>query len=37
VRIPVPIFEAKLTRDARLVYQVDVVPEHESGVERQGA
>ncbi|EEB94933.1 hypothetical protein MPER_06178, partial [Moniliophthora perniciosa FA553] len=23
----IPIFEAKMTRDSRLVYQVDVVPE----------
>ncbi|KIJ60081.1 hypothetical protein HYDPIDRAFT_117541, partial [Hydnomerulius pinastri MD-312] len=32
----VPIFEAKMQRDLRLVYQVDVVPDHDSDVERQG-
>ncbi|KAF8838026.1 hypothetical protein BDN67DRAFT_972122 [Paxillus ammoniavirescens] len=31
----VPIFEAKMQRDLRLVYQVDVIPEHDSEVERQ--
>ncbi|TFY76337.1 hypothetical protein EWM64_g7674 [Hericium alpestre] len=33
--IPVPIYEAKMTRDTRLVYQVDCVPEFDSDVERQ--
>ncbi|KAH9945568.1 hypothetical protein B0H21DRAFT_877321 [Amylocystis lapponica] len=31
----IPIFEAKMTRDSRLVYQIDCVPEFESHVERQ--
>ncbi|EMD41416.1 hypothetical protein CERSUDRAFT_89982 [Gelatoporia subvermispora B] len=31
----IPVFEAKMTRDTRLVYQVDCVPEYESDVERQ--
>ncbi|KAI0061021.1 P-loop containing nucleoside triphosphate hydrolase protein [Artomyces pyxidatus] len=31
----VPIFEAKMTRDLRLVYQVDCAPEFDSKVERQ--
>ncbi|GBE78672.1 predicted protein [Sparassis crispa] len=31
----IPIYEAKMTRDSRLVYQVDCVPEYESDVERQ--
>ncbi|KAF8439470.1 hypothetical protein L210DRAFT_3480852 [Boletus edulis BED1] len=31
----VPIFEAKMQRDLRLVYQVDVVPDHDGKVERQ--
>ncbi|KAF9219473.1 hypothetical protein BS17DRAFT_760990 [Gyrodon lividus] len=31
----VPIFEAKMQRDLRLVYQVDVVPDHDGEVERQ--
>ncbi|KAI0258666.1 hypothetical protein BC834DRAFT_835038 [Gloeopeniophorella convolvens] len=35
VSIPVPIYEAKMTRDSRLVYQVDCVPEFDSHVERQ--
>ncbi|KAH6917673.1 hypothetical protein BKA70DRAFT_1178689 [Coprinopsis sp. MPI-PUGE-AT-0042] len=30
-----PIFEAKMTRDTRLVYQVDCVPEYDSNFERQ--
>ncbi|KAG6919462.1 hypothetical protein DXG01_005721 [Tephrocybe rancida] len=33
----VPIFEAKMTRDSRLVYQVDSISEYDSTVERQGA
>ncbi|KAI0935696.1 hypothetical protein AcV5_004043 [Taiwanofungus camphoratus] len=33
--IDVPIFEAKMTRDSRLVYQVDCVSDFESDVERQ--
>ncbi|KAI0762352.1 hypothetical protein C8Q74DRAFT_1336826 [Fomes fomentarius] len=35
VEIEVPIYEAKMTRDTRLVYQIDCVPEFESDVERQ--
>ncbi|KII86508.1 hypothetical protein PLICRDRAFT_44106 [Plicaturopsis crispa FD-325 SS-3] len=31
----IPIYEAKMTRDLRLVYQVDCVPEYDSDVERQ--
>lgn len=31
----VPIYEAKMTRDSRLVYQIDCVPEFESNIERQ--
>ncbi|EGN94529.1 hypothetical protein SERLA73DRAFT_114784 [Serpula lacrymans var. lacrymans S7.3] len=31
----IPIFEAKMTRDSRLVYQIDCVPEYDSDVERQ--
>ncbi|KAF8554534.1 hypothetical protein OG21DRAFT_1462307 [Imleria badia] len=31
----IPIFEAKMQRDLRLVYQVDVVPDHDGEVERQ--
>ncbi|OCH88979.1 hypothetical protein OBBRIDRAFT_757238 [Obba rivulosa] len=31
----IPVFEAKMTRDTRLVYQVDCIPEYESDVERQ--
>ncbi|KIJ60090.1 hypothetical protein HYDPIDRAFT_99369 [Hydnomerulius pinastri MD-312] len=30
----VPIFEAKMQRDLRLVYQVDVVPDHDGDVSR---
>ncbi|KAL7285962.1 hypothetical protein ACG7TL_001077 [Trametes sanguinea] len=33
--VEIPIYEAKMTGDARLVYQVDCVPEFESDVERQ--
>ncbi|KAG6831649.1 hypothetical protein H0H92_008726 [Tricholoma furcatifolium] len=33
--IDVPIFEAKMTRDMRLVYQVDSVSDYDSNVERQ--
>ncbi|GJE94213.1 hypothetical protein PsYK624_103810 [Phanerochaete sordida] len=33
--VGVPIFEAKMTRDTRLVYQVDCVREFESEVDRQ--
>ncbi|KAI1785582.1 hypothetical protein LXA43DRAFT_1185708 [Ganoderma leucocontextum] len=33
--IEIPIYEAKMTGDTRLVYQVDCVPEFESDVERQ--
>ncbi|KIJ59800.1 hypothetical protein HYDPIDRAFT_32789 [Hydnomerulius pinastri MD-312] len=31
----VPIFEAKMQRDLRLVYQVDVIPDYDGDVERQ--
>ncbi|PCH33046.1 hypothetical protein WOLCODRAFT_62498 [Wolfiporia cocos MD-104 SS10] len=31
----IPIYEAKMTRDSRLIYQIDCVPEFESDVERQ--
>ncbi|KAG8220598.1 hypothetical protein J3R82DRAFT_2824 [Butyriboletus roseoflavus] len=31
----IPIFEAKMQRDLRLVYQIDVVPDHDGEVERQ--
>ncbi|KAI0042885.1 hypothetical protein FA95DRAFT_1609833 [Auriscalpium vulgare] len=31
----VPVFEAKMTRDSRLVYQIDCIPEFDSHVERQ--
>ncbi|KZT08921.1 uncharacterized protein LAESUDRAFT_675409 [Laetiporus sulphureus 93-53] len=31
----IPILEAKMTRDSRLVYHIDCVPEFESDVERQ--
>ncbi|KAG6332615.1 hypothetical protein ID866_6474 [Astraeus odoratus] len=37
VKIGVPIFEAKMQRDLRLVYQVDCVPDHDGKVERQGS
>ncbi|KAI1785420.1 hypothetical protein LXA43DRAFT_132940 [Ganoderma leucocontextum] len=33
--VEIPIYEAKMTSDTRLVYQVDCVPEFESDVERQ--
>ncbi|KAI0327262.1 hypothetical protein GY45DRAFT_1428013 [Cubamyces sp. BRFM 1775] len=33
--VEIPIYEAKMTGDTRLVYQVDCVPEFESDVERQ--
>ncbi|TFK88273.1 hypothetical protein K466DRAFT_598787 [Polyporus arcularius HHB13444] len=33
--VEIPIYEAKMTGDTRLVYQVDCVPEFESTVERQ--
>ncbi|KZP30397.1 hypothetical protein FIBSPDRAFT_1038357 [Athelia psychrophila] len=32
----IPIYEAKMTRDRRLVYQVDCIPEYNSDSERQG-
>ncbi|OBZ79119.1 hypothetical protein A0H81_00134 [Grifola frondosa] len=35
LEVEVPIYEAKMTRDSRLVYQVDCIPEFESDVERQ--
>ncbi|KAI6022557.1 hypothetical protein EDC04DRAFT_2936725 [Pisolithus marmoratus] len=35
-RSGVPIFEAKMQRDLRLVYQVDCVPDHDGEIERQG-
>ncbi|KAH7926210.1 hypothetical protein BV22DRAFT_1063475 [Leucogyrophana mollusca] len=31
----VPVFEAKMTRDLRLVYQVDCIPDQDSETERQ--
>ncbi|KDR84732.1 hypothetical protein GALMADRAFT_260438 [Galerina marginata CBS 339.88] len=31
----IPIYEAKMTRDSRLVYQIDCVPEYSADVERQ--
>ncbi|KAH9931251.1 uncharacterized protein B0H18DRAFT_929734 [Fomitopsis serialis] len=31
----IPIYEAKMTGDSRLVYQIDCVPEFETNVERQ--
>ncbi|KAF9014907.1 hypothetical protein BDQ17DRAFT_1418043 [Cyathus striatus] len=31
----IPIYEAKMTRDSRLIYQVDCIPEFDSEVERQ--
>ncbi|KAI9567008.1 P-loop containing nucleoside triphosphate hydrolase protein [Boletus coccyginus] len=31
----IPIFEAKIQQDLRLVYQVDVVPDHDGEVDRQ--
>ncbi|KAI6011658.1 hypothetical protein BKA83DRAFT_4482953 [Pisolithus microcarpus] len=34
-RSGVPIFEAKMQRDLRLVYQVDCVPDHDGEIERQ--
>ncbi|KAJ2932243.1 hypothetical protein H1R20_g4868, partial [Candolleomyces eurysporus] len=30
-----PVFEAKMTRDSRLVYQIDCIPEYENNSERQ--
>ncbi|PIL29959.1 hypothetical protein GSI_07870 [Ganoderma sinense ZZ0214-1] len=33
--VAIPVYEAKMTGDTRLVYQVDCVPEFESDVERQ--
>ncbi|KAI0641201.1 hypothetical protein C8Q79DRAFT_992409 [Trametes meyenii] len=35
LNVEIPIYEAKMTGDTRLVYQVDCVPEFESDVERQ--
>ncbi|KIN94541.1 hypothetical protein M404DRAFT_380130 [Pisolithus tinctorius Marx 270] len=34
-RSGVPIFEAKMQRDLRLVYQIDCVPDHDGEIERQ--
>lgn len=31
----IPIYEAKMTRDTRLIYQVDCIPEYDVEVERQ--
>ncbi|KAF9524672.1 hypothetical protein CPB83DRAFT_909779 [Crepidotus variabilis] len=31
----VPIYEAKMTRDSRLVYHIDCVPEYDTEIERQ--
>ncbi|EPQ61193.1 hypothetical protein GLOTRDRAFT_135727 [Gloeophyllum trabeum ATCC 11539] len=33
--LQVPIYEAKMSRDLRLVYQIDCIPEFDSDVERQ--
>ncbi|KAF6765917.1 hypothetical protein DFP72DRAFT_996790 [Ephemerocybe angulata] len=30
-----PVFEAKMTRDSRLVYQIDCIPEYDNNFERQ--
>ncbi|KAI9068145.1 hypothetical protein FKP32DRAFT_1672451 [Trametes sanguinea] len=35
LNVEIPIYEAKMTGDTRLVYQVDCVPEFESDIERQ--
>ncbi|KAH9910160.1 uncharacterized protein B0H18DRAFT_516086 [Fomitopsis serialis] len=35
VNADIPIFEAKMTGDSRLVYQIDCVPEFETNVKRQ--
>ncbi|KAH9992492.1 hypothetical protein BJV74DRAFT_397873 [Russula compacta] len=35
VNIPIPIYEAKMTRDSRLVYQVDCVQDFDSQAESQ--
>ncbi|KAI0770957.1 hypothetical protein BD413DRAFT_613484 [Trametes elegans] len=35
LNVEIPIYEAKMTGDTRLVYQVDCIPEFESDVERQ--
>ncbi|KAI6153131.1 hypothetical protein BKA82DRAFT_4349614 [Pisolithus tinctorius] len=35
-RSGVPIFEAKMQRDLRLVYQIDCVPDHDGEIEQQG-
>ncbi|KAH9931245.1 uncharacterized protein B0H18DRAFT_929725 [Fomitopsis serialis] len=35
VNADIPIYEAKMTDDSRLVYQIDCVPEFETSVERQ--
>lgn len=34
-RLGVPIFEAYIERDLRLVYQIDCVPDHDGAIERQ--
>ncbi|KAI6165390.1 hypothetical protein EDD17DRAFT_225914 [Pisolithus thermaeus] len=34
-RSGVPIFEAKMQRDLRLVYQIDCIPDHDGEIERQ--
>ncbi|KAI6022543.1 hypothetical protein BKA83DRAFT_1216703 [Pisolithus microcarpus] len=34
-RSGVPVFEAKMQRDLRLVYQIDCVPDHDGDIERQ--
>ncbi|KAF8895020.1 hypothetical protein CPB84DRAFT_1782432 [Gymnopilus junonius] len=31
----IPIYEAKMTRDSRLIYQIDCIPEYNADVERQ--
>lgn len=35
INTEIPIYEAKMTRDSRLVYQVDCIPEYDTDVERQ--
>ncbi|CAA7264670.1 unnamed protein product [Cyclocybe aegerita] len=31
----IPIYEAKMTRDSRLIYQIDCIPEYDDSIERQ--
>ncbi|KAI6010466.1 hypothetical protein BKA83DRAFT_3037960 [Pisolithus microcarpus] len=37
VRTGVPIFEAYIERDLRLVYQIDCVPDRDTEIQRQGS